>query len=182
MGCPACREAQRLRDRVEQLEDLLGVNDAPPTVRPRRVGVILGLFARREMVSRSTVRVALDNEDMGDRQVDVYVSSARKWLRGHGFTLQVEYGQGLVSAGARTGGAGRAPGAAARGHAMIDHPVITVDMVAAAAARAASQGEDLKRRTPHYVAQYLVVWDVECRGLDYTGAVSAAQRWLKGFA
>ncbi|TFV34575.1 hypothetical protein E4K66_30900 [Bradyrhizobium frederickii] len=60
--------------------------------------------------------------------------------------------------------------------------VITVDMVAAAAARAAEQGEDLRRRTPHYIAQHLVVWDVECRGLDYTGAVSAAQRWLRGGA
>lgn len=65
---------------------------------------------------------------------------------------------------------------------MIGRRVITVAMVASAAMRAAAQGEDLRRRTPHYIAQHLVVWDVECRGLDYTGAVSAAQRWLKGFA
>lgn len=70
----------------------------------------------------------------------------------------------------------RMPGEAPRSR------VITVDMVASAAARASAQGEDLRRRTPHYIAQHLVVWDVECRGLDYTGAVSAAQRWLKGFA
>ncbi len=93
MPC-ACGEARRLRDRVEQLEELLGFNEAPPAVRPRRVGVVLGLLARREMVSKSTVRLALDSEDMSDRQVDVYVSGARKWLRGHGFTLQVEYGKG----------------------------------------------------------------------------------------
>ncbi|BCA04171.1 hypothetical protein [Bradyrhizobium diazoefficiens] len=59
--------------------------------------------------------------------------------------------------------------------------VVTVEMVAAAAARAEAQGEDLKRRTPHYVAQHLVVWDPECRGRDYTAAVSAARLWLKGF-
>lgn len=69
-----------------------------------------------------------------------------------------------------------------RGAVVTVRPVITVDMVAAAAARAKAQGEDLKRRTPHYIAQHLVVWDGECRGLDYTGAVSAARLWLKGFA
>ncbi|WP_409188415.1 hypothetical protein [Bradyrhizobium sp. RDM4] len=59
---------------------------------------------------------------------------------------------------------------------------VTVDMVAAAAARAAAKGDDLNRRTPHYIAQHLAVWDCECRGCDYTAAVAAAQLWLKGFA
>ncbi|MGY4288857.1 hypothetical protein ACVWXO_008077 [Bradyrhizobium sp. LM2.7] len=63
---------------------------------------------------------------------------------------------------------------------MIQGP-ITVEMVAAAAVRAAGLGDDLKRRTPHYVAQHLVIWDVECRGRDYTAALSAARLWLKGF-
>ncbi|WP_026233248.1 hypothetical protein [Bradyrhizobium sp. WSM4349] len=58
---------------------------------------------------------------------------------------------------------------------------VTVDMVAAAAKRLEAQGENLKLRTPHFIAQYLVVWDPECRGRDYTGAVSAARLWLKGF-
>jgi hypothetical protein len=59
---------------------------------------------------------------------------------------------------------------------------VTVDMVAAAAKRLEAQGENLKLRTPHFIAQYLVVWDPECRGRDYAGAVSAARLWLKGFA
>lgn len=59
---------------------------------------------------------------------------------------------------------------------------VTVDMVAAAAARAEAQGEDLRCRTPHYIAQHLTVYDRECRGCDYTAAVSAAQLWLKGLA
>lgn len=65
---------------------------------------------------------------------------------------------------------------------MTGYPVITNDMVEAASRRALAQGKDLRLCTPHYIAQHLVNWDVECRGLDYTGAVSAARRWLKGFA
>lgn len=65
---------------------------------------------------------------------------------------------------------------------MTDRVVITVDMVDAAARRALARGKDLRLCTPHYIAQHLVVVDVECRGLDYTEAVSAAQRWLRGVA
>ncbi|WP_440640253.1 hypothetical protein ACSHT2_02605 [Bradyrhizobium sp. PUT101] len=64
---------------------------------------------------------------------------------------------------------------------MTVRPVITVDMVEAAARRALAQGKDLRLCTSHYIAQHMVVCDAECRGLDYTGAVSAARRWLKGF-
>lgn len=60
-------------------------------------------------------------------------------------------------------------------------PSVTVEMVAAAAARAEAQGHDLKRHTPHYVAQHLTVFDPETRGCDYTAALSAARLWLKGF-
>jgi hypothetical protein len=58
--------------------------------------------------------------------------------------------------------------------------VLTTEMVQAAAERALAQGEDFTRRTAHYVAQYLVVYDEQCKGADYTSAVSAVQLWQRG--
>jgi len=54
---------------------------------------------------------------------------------------------------------------------------VTTAMVADAAARLLAQGEDLMKRTAHYAAQYLVMYDPECRGADYTSAVSAVRIW-----
>lgn len=54
---------------------------------------------------------------------------------------------------------------------------LTPDMVGEAAKRAQAQGLDFNRHTTHYVAQYLVVYDKECQGADYTGAVSAVRLW-----
>jgi hypothetical protein len=58
---------------------------------------------------------------------------------------------------------------------------VTVEMVAAAAARL-DRGREPQAAHAAFHRAYLVVWDPECRGRDYTGAVSAAQLWLKGFA
>lgn len=54
---------------------------------------------------------------------------------------------------------------------------ITPTMVEEASRRAAAQGLDFKCHTTHYVAQHLVVYDKECQGADYTGAVSAVRLW-----
>jgi hypothetical protein len=54
---------------------------------------------------------------------------------------------------------------------------ITTSMVGEAAARAKVHGLDFNRHTTHYVAQHLVMYDEQCRGGDYTSAVSAVRLW-----
>lgn len=55
----------------------------------------------------------------------------------------------------------------------------TTDMIAEAAKRLLAQGEDLSRRTTHYTAQYLLLYDKAFAGCDYTQLVSAVRVWQK---
>ncbi|MCA1458062.1 hypothetical protein I6F35_33555 [Bradyrhizobium sp. BRP22] len=58
----------------------------------------------------------------------------------------------------------------------------TTAMVTEAAQRLLAQGEDLTRRTIHYAAQYLLLYDRAFAGCDYTQLVSIVRLWQRGFA
>jgi glycine cleavage system aminomethyltransferase T len=58
----------------------------------------------------------------------------------------------------------------------------TIDMVADAAARLLDQGEDLKLRTVHYTAQYLLRYEKGFTDCDYTQLASAVLFWRRGIA
>jgi hypothetical protein len=55
----------------------------------------------------------------------------------------------------------------------------TTDMIAAAAARLLDEGEDLKLRTVHYTAQYLLLHDNAFVDCDYTQLASAVRFWRR---
>jgi hypothetical protein len=56
----------------------------------------------------------------------------------------------------------------------------TTDMIAEAATRFLDQGEDLKLRTVHYTAQYLLLHDKAFTDCDYTQLTSAVRFWRRG--
>lgn len=56
----------------------------------------------------------------------------------------------------------------------------TTDMIAEAATRFLDQGENLKLRTVHYTAQYLLLYDTAFTGCDYTQLASAVRLWQRG--
>jgi hypothetical protein len=106
----AALETDRLRDRVEQLEQLVGV-DRSLTSRLRTafglepgVAQVMGMLLKRDFVTHDALYVVLyaarPECDWPDaRIVDVQISRLRRALRRHGITIKTQWGEGwLMSA------------------------------------------------------------------------------------
>jgi len=101
----AALETDRLRDRVEQLEQLVGV-DRSLTSRLRTafglepgVAQVMGMLLKRDFVTHDALYVVLyaarPECDWPDaRIVDVQISRLRRALRRHGITIKTQWGEG----------------------------------------------------------------------------------------
>jgi DNA-binding response OmpR family regulator len=94
----ATPETTRLRDRVEEVERLLGMRVVPPRLwgLTRREAEVLGVLLRRQVISHAQLFEAVwgGDSDCGVKIVDVVVSKLRAKLRPHGITIRTEYGAG----------------------------------------------------------------------------------------
>lgn len=93
------RENERLRRRIEELEELCGLDEKPrikiDCPRSGRVAIVLSLLLRRELVSRSAVLLAIGRDDAQNPIIaDVYVSHARKLLADWCIPLKTDWGRG----------------------------------------------------------------------------------------
>lgn len=72
---------RRLRMRIAQLEELLGVREVMPTGKPKQLHRLLGLLLKREFVSYDSAQLYLGSEDAGmsKNYVNVYVCQLRRW-------------------------------------------------------------------------------------------------------
>jgi len=98
-------ELERLRDRVEQLEQALGV-DRSLTSRLRTafglepgVAQVMGMLMKRDFVTHDALYVVLyaarPECDWPDaRIVDTQISRPRRALRRHGITIRTQWGEG----------------------------------------------------------------------------------------
>lgn len=91
---------QRLRDRIRELEELLGLRERVDMIEivdcnyRRRVQTIIRLLLRRELVSRDAISLAFGGEEHSQNSIYVYVSHARAALRPHGITIKCDRGRG----------------------------------------------------------------------------------------
>ena len=92
------KELNRLRNRVAELENLLGVEwKCPPQWRRQggnlRQWHILGLLIKRTLVTRSTILISVQADQrlrdryVDERMADVYICGLRKILRTHGIEI-----------------------------------------------------------------------------------------------
>ncbi len=92
-------ENERLRDRVAELEALLGVTSIPPTntLGLGRVEIkLLGVLMHREFASRGMIYNALygDDSDRQEKTIDVHISKIRRKLAPHGHEIKTSWGEG----------------------------------------------------------------------------------------
>jgi two-component system cell cycle response regulator CtrA len=87
-----------LRDRLDELERLLGMHDVPPrqwglTVREAQM---LGILLRRQVVSHAQLFEAIwgGDSERNSKVVEVYVCKMRQKLRPQGIEIRTEYGSG----------------------------------------------------------------------------------------
>jgi DNA-binding response OmpR family regulator len=91
-------ETARLRDRIEELERILGMREVLP--RPwgltRREAAVLGLLLRRQVLSATQLFEAIwgGDSDRETKIVEVVVCKLRAKLRPHGIAIRTEYGTG----------------------------------------------------------------------------------------
>jgi hypothetical protein len=100
-------EVQRLRDRVEELEELLGADPEdgerfavfriPAGTGPR----LLGLLLRRKVVSREAAQVVLyggrpENQQPSIESLDIHIFRIRKQLRLHKIEVVTVWGIGWL--------------------------------------------------------------------------------------
>ena len=100
-------ETERLRDRVEELERVLGVDmslterlrdvfDLEPGLTP-----ILGMLMKRAFVSHSSLYTVLyagrpECDWPNEKVMDVQICKLRRKLRKHGVTVQTRWGEGWM--------------------------------------------------------------------------------------
>ena len=87
-------EVLRLRQRVEQLEELLGLDE---TIQPHflksihthrgRVEVVLKLLVARQMISEYAIGLAIGRDELSRTTASVYIHFARKALAAHGLDI-----------------------------------------------------------------------------------------------
>jgi DNA-binding winged helix-turn-helix (wHTH) protein len=93
-------EIERLRDRVAELEHLLGISLDRPCPLPEMgsrpwqlVGLILN--ARGRVITRSfAIQALYEGRDVSDRTIDTLVSRANKAMRVHQVRIRVEKNSG----------------------------------------------------------------------------------------
>ena len=94
------QEIRALRRRIEELETLFGITEArkfqlPIKHRGERLAIVLTLLLNRELVSRTTILLAIGKDETARKKsVDVYVCHTRKILKGWGITLRTDWGRG----------------------------------------------------------------------------------------
>lgn len=103
----AAAEIERMRDRIAELEELLGLRiPVPPAFAPRRANFSRGrmwalicFLAKREFVSHEAITVALWGDIEIDQRPnakgqDVYICHLRKFLRAYDIELRTAWGKG----------------------------------------------------------------------------------------
>lgn len=91
---------RRLEDRVQELEEALGVLILPPLEwgLTKNESRLLGVLLERELVTKDTAMAAL-YRDRGEREpelkiVDVFICKARKKLKPFGIVIDTRWGVG----------------------------------------------------------------------------------------
>ncbi len=94
----ASPETARLRDRIEELERLLGMREVLPHPwgLTRREAAVLGLLLKRQVMSVTQLFEAIwgGDSDCETKIVEVVVCKLRAKLRPHGIAIRTEYGAG----------------------------------------------------------------------------------------
>lgn len=92
-------ELSRLRERIADLEELLGLKDAIPLriigVQPKTLQMI-GVLLRREFVSRDMAMTALypNEEERTRNNIEVRICYARRFCRQHDVNIVTVHGSG----------------------------------------------------------------------------------------
>lgn len=92
-------ELQRLRDRVEELEILLELNETVKTdvfkgPHRRRVETVAKLLLGRSLVSTGSILLAIGCKVTSEKSAGVYIYYARKALKPHAIEIKNHYGEG----------------------------------------------------------------------------------------
>ena len=94
----AVPETARLRDRIEELERLMGMRMVPPRLfgLTRREADMLGILLRRQVMTHAQLFEAIwgGDSDCSVKIVEVVVCKLRAKLRPHGIAIRTEYGVG----------------------------------------------------------------------------------------
>ena len=94
----AASETARLRDRVEELERLLGMHPVLPRLwrLTGREADVLGILLRRQVMTHTQLFEAIwgGDSDRSIKIVEVVVCKLRAKLRPHGIAIRTEHGVG----------------------------------------------------------------------------------------
>jgi len=94
----AAPETARLRDRIEELERLVGLRTVPPRLwgLTRQEADVLGILLRRQVMTHAQLFEAIwgGDSDCNIKIVEVVVCKLRAKLRPHGIAIRTEYGVG----------------------------------------------------------------------------------------
>lgn len=112
-------ENGRLRDRIQQLEDVMGMSFLPP-VEWRLTGsegAVVGVLLARECATKDAIMAALYRDTSKDEAeikiVDVFICKIRKKLKPFGISIETRWGVGYYLT----------PAAKALIHAALPHEV-----------------------------------------------------------
>lgn len=92
-------ELQRLRERIDQLEELLGLHEKVAIHfvhenHQARVEMVIRLLASREMISEAAIGLAIGVDDLRRKSAAVYICYARKALRPHEIEIKCDFMRG----------------------------------------------------------------------------------------
>src|SRR5262249_19345468 len=94
----AVPETARLRDRIDELERLMGMRMVPPRLfgLTRREADMLGILLRRQVMTHAQLFEAIwgGDSERSVKIVEVVVCKLRAKLRPHGIAIRTEYGVG----------------------------------------------------------------------------------------
>lgn len=94
----AVPETARLRDRIEELERLMGMRMVPPRLwgLTRQEADVLGILLRRQVMAHAQLFEAIwgGDSECNIKIVEVVVCKLRAKLRPHGIEIRTEYGVG----------------------------------------------------------------------------------------
>ena len=94
----AAPETVRLRDRVEELERLIGLRTVPPRLwgLTRQEADLLGILLRRQVMTHAQLFEAIwgGDSECNIKIVEVVVCKLRAKLRPHGIEISTEHGVG----------------------------------------------------------------------------------------
>lgn len=94
-------ELERLRDRVEELEELLGMSFDPPNQFGLTIteAKIIGVLIKREIANSAFIHAAIygglpECDQPDEKTIDVHLCKARKKLKAHGIRIYNRYNVG----------------------------------------------------------------------------------------